>query len=69
MSRQCKCGGVLSVHELVREREAWRCSECKRYHVQVLGEPQEDDAPQPSLFEACDGMSCKGCNEGGVCTA
>jgi len=31
--RLCKCGGVVTQHELVREREAWTCRECGRYEA------------------------------------
>jgi len=31
--RICKCGGILTQHVLVRNREAWTCTECGRYEV------------------------------------
>ena len=31
--RICECGGVITQHELVRNREAWTCTSCHRYEV------------------------------------
>ena len=33
MSRQCACGGVLTIHQLTGEREAWTCRQCGRYEA------------------------------------
>lgn len=43
MARQCRCGGVISVHELVRNREAWSCKQCGSYEARhVVTTPFSD---------------------------
>ena len=39
MSRQCDCGGTLTIHQLTGDREAWRCLQCNRYDVKQWGLP------------------------------
>lgn len=43
--RLCKCGGIVTQHALVRDREAWTCTACGRYSV--IQRPQKIvvDAP------------------------
>ena len=31
--KQCKCGGLISEHELTKNREAWHCKSCGRYEI------------------------------------
>lgn len=58
--RQCKCGGIIRVHELVRIREAWTCGACGRYEIIHLQspeascqeqEPAQEEQEQVVMFE------------------
>lgn len=31
--KQCKCGGVITEHQLTKNREAWHCKSCGRYEI------------------------------------
>ena len=33
MARQCMCGGTIRQHQLVNNREAWKCNACGRYEA------------------------------------
>ena len=47
--RLCKCGGMITQHQLSNDREAWTCRSCGRYEIieqkkSVGWTPEEDEA-------------------------
>jgi len=38
--RICKCGGVVSQHQLTNNREAWTCKSCGRYEIFEVNKPE-----------------------------
>jgi hypothetical protein len=40
LMRICKCGGVVSQHQLTNNREAWTCKSCGRYEIFEVNKPE-----------------------------